>query len=296
MITYKCKNCGAQMNFDGTIGLRCPYCGSNAFFSDADFKENEEFRKQLIEYYKAEAEKKDLDYTADHLFINGGRDSYIMENGQALNIDYMKKYKRKDLSIYIAKESVVYVFDFHRDADIFFDNLKRLVFPEADAKLHRAFPELKMEIGLRENKKALVFIRRPNVYPAEMFAPWESVHLAWVISRMENICCALTYSGLCYGDISPDSVWVNPFTHEGVLFGDWRKVMVIGQAPDNGRKDLTDLRKTAIDLAENTKYPEEMYKFLNSEPAKDAYTDFEKWDGVINIGFGGHNFKKMNVI
>lgn len=295
MITYKCKNCGAQMNFDGTVGLQCPFCGSKAFFSDSDFRENEKFRKQLLQYYKAEAEKKDLDYTTDHLFVHEGRDSYIMENGQALNIDYMRKYDKKDLSVYIAKESVVYVFDSKKKAVDFLDKLKRLVFPAADAKLHRSFPELKMEIGLSENREALVFVRRPNVYPAYMLAPWESVHLAWVISRMENICCALTYSGLVHGDISPESVWVNPFTHEGTLFGDWRKVTGMGKDTDEGRKDLKDLRMTAIQLAENTRNPEEMYKFLNSEPAKDAYSDFEKWDRVINLGFGGHNFQKMNL-
>ncbi|ETP72981.1 hypothetical protein UYO_1043 [Lachnospiraceae bacterium JC7] len=290
MIAYKCKNCGGQMNFDGSVGLTCPFCGSKSFFSDDDFKGNEKFRKMLLQYYKAEAEKKDVDYSTDCLWSYTGRDSYTMKNGQMLNIEYMKKYDRDGLSVYLARESVVYVFDAEAEAISFLNKLKRLVFPSADIKLHRSFPELKMEIGLLENRHALVFKRRPNCYPAEFFAPWESVHIAWVISRMENICCALEYSELEHGDISADSVWINPFTHEGILFGDWRRVKTL-----SSNADLKALRKTAILLAENTKEPEEMYRFLNSEPAKDAYSDFEKWDEVIEKGFGGHNFRKMDV-
>jgi len=278
------------MNFDGSVGLTCSFCGSKAFFSDDDYKGNEKFRKMVLQYYKAEADKKDIDYNSDHLWTFEGRDSYTMQNGQMLNIEYMKKYKRQGMTFYIAKESVVYIFDKKSEAQVFLDKLRSLVFPAADVKLNRSFPELRMEIGLRDDKSALVFVRRPNCYPAEMFAPWESVHLAWVISRMENICCALRYSELEYGDVAPDSVFINPFTHEGMLFGDWRKVKAL-----KGNADLKALRKTAVILAENTREPEEMYRFLNSEPASDAYSDFEKWDTVIEKGFGGHNFAKMKI-
>lgn len=72
MITYKCKDCGGQMNFDGAGGFECPYCGSKAFFTDADFKGNEEFRKKLLQYYKAEAERKEADYSKDVIWSPAG--------------------------------------------------------------------------------------------------------------------------------------------------------------------------------------------------------------------------------
>ena len=58
MASFKCKNCGGQMDLSGTSGIECPYCGSKVFFSDADFKNHEEFRQRLLQYYKAEAAKK----------------------------------------------------------------------------------------------------------------------------------------------------------------------------------------------------------------------------------------------
>ena len=288
MVTYKCKTCGGEMDFCGTDGFICQYCGSKAFLSDEDYKDNEKFRELLLQYNRSLAENKELDYSTDHFWTYRDVDVYPMEDGRPLRIEYMKKYERDGYTCYIAKESVVYVFGSQTEADAFSQGLDRLRFPASDDKLQRVFPELKMEIGLQTGGKAHAYLRRPNCYPAGMFAPWASAHLAWVISRMENICCALEFSGIEHGDIAPDSVWVNPLTHEGMLFGDWRKV-----GGKRSRADLNALRKTAIALAKNTGEPKELYRFLNSPPAQDAYADFEKWDRVIEDGFGGHRFIKM---
>ena len=290
MITYKCKNCGGEMTYRGSGGLVCPYCGSKSFFSDKDFKGNEEFRKKLLQFYKAQAEKKDFDYDADLLWSPAGSDSFRTEDGQDLQIEYMRKYEADGYVCYLARESVVYVFHHRREAAAFSAGVGRMVFPAADDRLHRSFPAPRMELELEKGAQALVYRRRPNCYPAEMFAPWPSEHLAWVISRMENICCALAFAGLEHGGIGPDSVWINPLLHEGVLFGDWRKVRGL-----RGRGDLLALRKTAIQLAKNTREPPELYRFLNSAPAADAYADFAAWDRVIEEGFGGHRFIKLNV-
>ena len=289
MINYKCKMCGGELELSGSGGMVCTYCGSKSFFSDEDFKGNETFRKKMLEYYKAEAAIKDNDYTTDKFWVCNDRDAFTMQNGQKLQIDYMKKYDYQEYTCYIARESVIYIFNTGKDSDAFLAGLNRLAFPEADDRLHRSFPEFKTGIKLEDGRQVLVFVRRPNVYPSEMFAPWESKHLAWVISRMENICCALAYSGIEHGGISPESVWINPVMHEGILFGDWRDVRTLTQ-----NSDLKDLRKTAIHLAKNTRDPKEMYAFLNSAPEKDAFSDFEKWDRVIEDGFGGHRFIKMN--
>jgi hypothetical protein len=258
--------------------------------SDADYKGNEEYRKKLLEYYKAEADNKELNYRDDFIWRFKGRDSYTMAGGQPLNIEYMLKYSYDGMTCYLARESVVYVFTRTAGARTFADGLKRLDFPAADDKLYRAFPELKLEVELDAGGQALAYLRRPNFYPAELFAPWDSEHLAWVISRMENICCALNYSGIEHGDITPASVWVNPVTHEGALFGDWRKVRDL-----RGNSDLVSLRRTAISIAANTREPKQLYDFLNSAPSGDAFADFTNWDHVIMTGFGGHKFVKMSI-
>lgn len=288
MIEIKCTNCGGQMEFGGASGFECPFCGSKKFLSDQDFQNNQEFRKMLLSYYKAEAEQKEFDYDADKRWVRNGSDSFPMEDGKTLRIEYMEKYAYSGFCCYLAQKNVVCVFDTPDGADRFTAGLHRLVFPPADVKLPRSFPSLKLEIALKNGGVALVFLRRPNFYPAAMLAPLESIHLAWVISRMENICCALEYSGIEHGDISPLSVWINPVTHEGALFGDWRKA-----GPRRSTKDLKDLRKTALALGSNTESPVQMHTFLHNKPADDAFDDFALWDKVIRDGFGGHKFAKM---
>ncbi len=289
MKQFKCSNCGGQLEFGGSGGLVCPYCGSKNFMTDSEFRGNNEFRKLLLSYYKAEAEKKEFDYSRDVLWHTSGRDSFVLENGRELNVDYMEKYDYYGMCCYVARESAVYVFKSAADSERFLSNLSSLSFPQSDTKLPRCFPSLKLNVKLKGSGAVLAFVRRPNFYPAELFSPLPSTHLAWVISRMENICCALAFSGLEHGAISPDSIWVNPETHEGALFGDWRYVKRASVNSD----DLKALRKAAILLAEDTRSPKEMYRFLNSKPAETAFDDFELWDKVIEDGFGGHKFVKM---
>ncbi len=288
MIQYKCSSCGGEMTIGGSGGFVCPYCGSKTFMSDADFRGNEVFRKKLLEYYKAEAENKEYDYGTDTMWKSNGNISYTMNSGQPLSVKYMYKYDYNDFECYLAKETVVYIFNNEKCKNRFKEGIQRLVFPEADTKLHRCFPKLKMEVSLTGEKEVLVFERRPNFYPVYLFEPLESEHLAWVISRMENICCELTYSEIQHGGINEKAIWINPITHEGALFGDWGNVKAL-----SGVSDIKDVRRTAISIAKNEKEPKELYEFLHNAPAKDAYEDFEKWDKVINEGFGGHRFVKM---
>lgn len=289
MIQYKCKNCGGQLDFGGAGSLECPYCGSKSFMSDADFKGNEIFRQKMLQYIRAKIDEKATDYNSDIFWEAAHSISFEMTNSMPLNIDYMVEFSYDKCKMYLARESAVYIFDNASESAAFKKGLQRLSFPEADTKLSRCFPELKMEIDLKDSRKVLVYTRRPGFYPASLFSPWQSEHLAWVISRMENICCTLEYSEIQYTALDSNAIFINPVTHEGALFGDWRKVSDI-----KSNTDLAALRKTAIELAENSRKPRELYDFLNSKPAENAFEDFENWDKVIEKGFGGHKFVKMN--
>lgn len=288
MIKYMCKNCGAQMELGSAGSFTCKYCGFKTFLTDADFRGNKEFRKKLLTYYKAKNDEKEMSYETDTLWESIGVDHFMTMTGQRLNIDYMLKYEYPGCTCYVAKESVVYVFTSNGDADAFLAGLDKLRFPEADTKLYRSFPELKTTIAL-EKGKAVVFIRRPHFYPVEIFEPMEAVHTAWVISRMENICCALEFSGIDHNDIQKTSVFVNVKTHESTLFGDWR-----GVCAKRTTKDLTAIRETAIDITEDISKPVEFHDFVQSRPKATAFDDFDAWEEVIQKGFGGHKFIKYD--
>ena len=134
------------MEFGGAGGFVCPYCGSKAFWTDADFKGNEEFRKKLLQFYKAQAENKENDYSADRFWRVNGTDCFETAEGESLQIEYIKKYSRSGFVCYIAHKSVVYVLNSESAYREFMSGLQRVKFPPADNKLHRCFPEIKAEL------------------------------------------------------------------------------------------------------------------------------------------------------
>jgi len=288
MITYKCRNCGAQLKVSDAGGFSCSYCGCRAFMSDSELRGNEAFRQKILSFYMAKAMAREDDYSGDDLWEETGNVSFIMDNSKPLTIAYMDKYIYPGMECFLAKKSVVYVFDDDKEADMFMKGLLSLTFPEADMKLDRCFPMLTQRLHLKDGREVLVFVRKPYFYPVEVFAPLKAEHLAWVISRMENICCALEFSEISHGDISTASVFVNPVTHEGMLFGDYRNVKRFST-----QGDLKKIRETAKQVMERDSGPSELFVFLDSKPRANAYEDFEYWDTVIEKGFGGHKFVRF---
>lgn len=163
------------------------------FMSDADFKGNEKFRKKMLQYVRAKAEEKAFDYSEDRLWEIRDKESFELSNSKSLNIAYMFKYSYSGCDMYVARESVIYIFADDKEASAFKQGVFKMTFPEADSKLSRCFPELKMELALKDGRKALAYVRRPGFYPAELllhgrpcilhglFREWKTFAVRWSI-------------------------------------------------------------------------------------------------------------------
>ena len=201
----------------------------------------------------------------------------------------------------MTRKNVVLVFDEKNSAkaEEVLQGIRKVTFPAADVKgLSDCFPKFVGKYNLSDKGVMLAFERSKNLFPLSMFGSLEPEHVAWVISRLENICCVLNYSEIIHGNITEDNIWINPFIHHAVLQGGWYSVKESANAGFADKdKDLKDLRKTAERVLgiHNEEAPKEMTEFLKSVPKKDAYEDFEAWDKVIEEGFGGRRFAKMDV-
>ena len=177
--------------------------------------------------------------------------------------------------------------------------IQMLTIPPADVKgLHECFPRLNGRYDLKGGGVMLAFARTDNLFPLPMFGSLKPEHVAWIISRLENICCVLDYSNMIHGKIAEETVWINPFNHHAVLMGHWWSASKKGHGKElSGNPDLKGLRQTAVKILgiHKDEAPKEMIKFLEEKPASDAFDDFEKWDKVIENGFGGRRFAQMNV-
>jgi DNA-directed RNA polymerase subunit RPC12/RpoP len=299
MISFKCKNCGGEMSVDSSGSLICEYCGSKEFFKDVDLTQYKEFRSQMLNYLRGVHDAK-ADGKEREEMLWGHAEEKVLKSaeGDDITIRYLYTYEEDAATVYLTRNNAIFVYS-SSEANIAYKALaaiERLSFPPADVKgLSDCFPKLNGKYELAGGGVMLAFGRSDNLFPLPMFGSLAPEHTAWVISRLENICCVLEYSDLVHGGISEDSVWINPFNHHAVLMGHWHTVL--SKSASNSGKDLTDIRKTALRILgmHKNEAPKELIDFLEGKPEADAFFDFEKWDKVIETGFGGRRFAKMDV-
>lgn len=294
MITYKCKNCGGEVTIDGGGNLVCPYCDSKGNFSDADLREYREFRTAMLHYLVAVSENKEQSTDADYIWKMAECENYTGADGTAISVNYIYRCEQDGVSMFAAKSGVIYVFPAGKKAlaQRMLENVSALKYPAADLKdLKVLVPSLKGEYDLMDGGKMLVFGKGENVFPLALFGNLPYQHVAWIISRLENIACLLNYNDVTHNGIETDSIFINPKTHEAVLMGAWWRL-----GHDITGADLRAIRETAKKLLGRDYFsiPTMFKEFLDGKPAADAFTDFEKWDNVIEKGLGGRHFHTLS--
>lgn len=296
MLTFKCKNCGGELSVGDGGGLFCEYCGSKFNFTDGDLADYRSFRLMLLNYLREVKDEKTLDqHSEKNIWQRAEEKCFTAENGGDISVKYLHCSVTDGVSVYLTEGAVLYHFPrFHKQkADKFVSVISGLRFPAADMKdLKSCCPRITGEYGLKDGETLIACVREGNFFPLQMLGALQPEHAAWVMSRLENICCLLEYNNMSHNDINFDSVSVNPFTHRAALFGAW------WGAGGPSQKDLFDIRRTGTRMlgVYYDKSPVLFKKFLKDEPEKDAFTDFEKWDRVImsKEGFGGRRFAKYN--
>ena len=296
MINFKCRNCGGEMSVSVSGDLSCSYCGSKAVFTDKDLRDYKDFRYRLLAYLSAISDSPDTEQT-DRIWRYSATEEYSLSDGRPLRINYLFKGMQNGVTVYTARRNVIFLFpeDDGRACEHFADTTGRLEFPPADIKgLANYFPVIAGSFRLKNGGMALSVIKDEELYPLSAFGSLPAEHAAWIVSRLENLCCVLAYSEIAHNGIDPESVFINARTHEAFLLGGWWNSAV---STGGSVQDLLDLRKTAKRIT-GTGYdssPEEFRKFITSPPAGNAFDDFTQWDRVIETGFHGRKFKKLDL-
>ena len=299
MLSLKCKNCGGEMVVDGSGSLACGYCGSKYSFHDRELEGYRNFRLQMLQYLRGVHDQKlNGESHEDLLWANAETICYCTRDEKEITLRYLYSHDDGVAQSYLTRSSAVFVFQESSKADQMLEGIRKLSYPPADVKgLQECFPRLNGRYDLKDGGVLLAFDRPENLFPLSMFGSLSPEHVAWIISRMENICCVLCYSDLIHAGISEESIWINPFNHHAVLMGKWYLAREMSGAGFGVKRDqdLVDLRKTADRVLGMNKEnaPKELSEFINKWPAEDAYADFADWDQVIEKGFGGRRFAQM---
>ncbi len=299
LIVYKCKSCGGEMSIDSSGALYCEFCGSKANFSDQDLQGYREFRSQMLNYLRSLHDTSKDDVVMEMIWGRAEEIHFTTDEGADICIRYLYQATDGPATMYVTRNAVLYRFPkfYAKKAEEMLNGLNLLAYPEADIKgLQRCFPVITGNFRLSDGGVLLAFRREETVFPLSMYGALPVHHVAWIVSRMENIACVLEYSEMVHHGISIDSLFINPVTHEAVLYGGW------WNAKQGNRfsallpnTDLVDLRATAKKMlgVNPGRLPKEFEAFLAEKPNRNAYDDFTVWDEVIEKGFGGRQFHKM---
>jgi len=288
------------MSIDRSGSLVCEYCGSKTNFSDRELEQYKEFRGQMLNYLRNLHDTSEGNASLDALWNHAEETQFRTTEGADIHVRYLYMAQDGPATMYVTRNAVLYYFEKEHafQAEKMKQGLDMLEFPAADIKgLDRCFPKLTGDFDLQEGGRLLAFSREETVFPLAVYGALSYVHVAWVVSRLENICCTLEYSGLVQGGINVESVFINSETHEAILYGGWwdcRKKTAIDQTM--GNKDLTDFRRTCEKALGQGggDAPKGMLDFLHKKPMGVAYDDFQVWDQVIEKDLGGRHFHKMN--
>ena len=293
MKTFTCPNCGGELRPGGAGALTCAYCGTKTYLSDRELREYGTFREAVLQSLGAAANDESR-RKLDRLWDGAESVALARRTGGPLKIRYLFRGTQDGVEIYTARQNAVFVLS-PEGADRFAETAASLSFPAADVQgLAAYFPTVTGRFELADGRVALSVAKAEGLFPLSAFGSLPPAHAAWIVSRLENLCCALTFSDLSHGGIGAESVFIDPATHEAFLLGGWWNA----RRTDGGsRADLLAVRKTAARVMGDAlpDAPAQFRAFINGAPMADAYADFAAWDRVIEEGFGGRRFRTLDL-
>ena len=314
MKNLNCRNCGATMVLDASgMTAICHYCGPKYVLTHEDTDYYHAFFAQMTGFLASSKDDRERKRRAEALWENAREKVFVTEDGGEIEVKYMYCYSDRDADIYTARRNIIFHFkeDGARKADRFRRNVSMLDYPSADMRnLSEHFPKISGGFALEDGSFLLVVHKNEDEYPLRLFGKLHCRHAAWLISRMENLCCVLEYNALVHPQIDIDSLYINPYTHQAGLYGGWWNVVRNNTyLPEQRRfvtthENLVGLRNTAaqvlgyesaVKIQRGKEIPAPMVQFIAGKPSSDAYEDFERWDEVILQAFGGRQFFTLSV-
>ena len=307
-----CKNCAGTMiiNASGMTAV-CPYCGTRYTLNHEDTDYYKNFYQQMNRFLSGSESDRERQLKADELWENARQDAFVCTDGRSVDVKWMHKQPFRGGEMLVARKNIVFhFFDGGAFAERFRRTVSFLDYPSADTrKLSQFFPNVIGGFELMDGSCLLVVSKDMDEYPLSLFGQLGGRHVAWIISRMENLCCVLEYNSLVHPKISVDTLFINPYTHQACLYGGWWEAAKNNSLSADGSRvlttaeNLTGLRNTAAnllgytsskDVRANEDVPKALADFISSKPMSNAYDDFAYWDDMLIKAYGERKFMNLS--
>lgn len=242
--------------------------------------------------------------------------------GKTLQISYQYHCVFELGEYYVCKRNIIYAFDFSKKKyyNNYIKNIKNFHF--ANAGMEKMFkpilPQLVAEYDTEDNKHIIVLSKTEDVYPLRCVMDnfykgnIPDTHLAWIMSRLMNLCCFLKYSGQVLNGLTIDNLFVSLQYHTILLEGGWWYAVdedkdMIGTTKDifNIMPPKVKANKVASSVTDvesvkafGRKYladsaPQAFKDFLNSGSQSDSMKEMAKWDEALEKSYGKRRFIKI---
>lgn len=311
MKVLTCNNCSGRMVIDATgTAARCPYCGSETVLDHRDTDYYRDFYERMRGFFSLSADGQERRLRADELWQSASEETFECSDGRSINIRSMYTYCDRSADVYTARQSLIFRFSPENAAlaDSFRRAVSSLDYPSADTKsLSDFFPRISGGFTLSDGSALLVLKKSEDEYPLRLFGRLSGRHAAWVVSRLENLCCVLEYSSLAHPGFTVDDLYIDPYDHTVSLYGGWwdaaRNNTSHGGRIITTRDDLTALReaaaqilgfRSAAEVKPGLDLPKAFAEFIRSAPRSNAYDDFAFWDEVLIQSYGERRFVTMD--
>jgi hypothetical protein len=313
MKTIRCPSCAAALELDNSLMVsRCTFCGCTITLSPDDLGVDKTTSELLSEMFRGEAAGVFLKQKMEQLNMDeywkyhAQTISFISEDNATINISYIHMAISGNTSIFMGRANVFLLFADSQIAQDYFNALSSIRFPLNDTRsMNRYLPEITHQFVLKDSRVLVVINRGAHEYPLISFKSLPDVHAAWMISRLENLCCLLQYSGLSLSAMSIKDLYIDPQDHQVFLYGGlWTAQKTTGRGSSGKpfESELLAVRRIAAEVIGHDRIeacqgavPEAFYSFLIEKPKDDAYADFEWWDISLALAYGKRKFQKLDL-
>lgn len=197
------------------------------------------------------------------------------------------------------------------------------------AEMSKFLPQIADEFRTAESR-ALVIRKTPDqILLADVLAHYgdglmELEHIGWILNVLYNIACYLQWLGVAHNAFSPDTFFISPVRHSGMLLGGWWYAAeyeerlnalpdrtlkyipsdVIDHRLADGRTDLELIKAIGREIlgdADGTQLcvnelPFDLVDFLQLPSSGCATEDYAAWKyGALPVVFGTPRFVAMNL-
>lgn len=328
MALLKCKMCGGTLDYDRERDLAvCPYCGSRSTVFEQDRKLFEQFQAAFAAVLR-QGGSDGRKAAEEGFWVEASVECLPREDGEVIEIAYLTKRRADMCTVYVARNHVIFLFDRGQEkyAERYREMAGKITYPdrEMERELSRYIPRVVTQCRLADGRMFLAVEKAEGVYPLGMLGILIDRHAAWVMSRLENLCCLLEYNDMVLNGFIVENLFVDPANHQLYLYGGWwfagyRGVETVGASKpvlpylkkdSSGRsrsRTSTDLESIRLigakllgcesreDLRGRNLLPEPFRRFLTDPPKENASADFAEWDRVLEESYGERRFIPLSV-